>query len=64
MTREFTPPELEAMNLATDHEDGEGDYADLIDLMIRTYQRIDGGGMCGVLAVVRAYDKARDATDA
>ncbi len=62
MTRDFTPHEIGAMNLAADAEDGKGCDRDLIALMIRTYRHEPGAGMFDVLRVVRAYDGARRET--
>ncbi len=69
MTCEFSPHEIEAMNLAADAEDDacnvHPDEA-LIRLMFRTYHGLGASphtdllaGMADVLAVVRAYDGAR-----
>ncbi len=69
MTREYTPHEIEAMNLAADAEDddGGGDGAEmLILLMFRTYHgpvakpcADELRDFAEVLSVVRAYDGAR-----
>ncbi len=73
MTREFTPHEIKAMNLAADVEDGvcdgEPDYA-LTLLMYRHYYGFGTepispeaiNGFRDLIAIVRAYDGARRET--